>query len=139
MSIREVDWKALQGVSRPKLLELASCEYLVRGEDVVLAGPIGTGKTLLAIALGVEAARRRKRVAFIRAADLVRDSGSGIVVPPDDASAVAEAVGRLYRMWKGEEPRPVRRPEVIVEYAADRQAARLARLLDSLTRSRDER
>ena len=60
-------------VSRPKLLELASCEYLVRGEDVVLAGPIGTGKTMLAIALGVEAARRRKRVAFIRAADLVRD------------------------------------------------------------------
>jgi len=72
-TLDQVDWKALQGVSRPKLLELASCEYLVRGEDVVLAGPIGTGKTLLAIALGVEAARRRKRVAFIRAADLVRD------------------------------------------------------------------
>ena len=33
----------------------------------------GTGKTMLAIALGVEATRRRKRVAFVRAADLVRD------------------------------------------------------------------
>ena len=38
--------------------------YLAQGEDVVIAGPIGTGKSHLAIALGVEAARRRYRVAF---------------------------------------------------------------------------
>ena len=54
-------------------MELAACDYLDRGDDVVIAGPIGTGKTLLATALGVEAARRRRRVAFIRAADLVRE------------------------------------------------------------------
>ena len=35
--------------------------------------PIGAGKTHLAIALGVEAVQRRQRVAFIRAADLVRE------------------------------------------------------------------
>jgi len=38
----------------------------------VIAGPIGTGKTHLAIALGIEAVQRRQRVAFVRAADLVR-------------------------------------------------------------------
>jgi len=37
---------------------------------VILAGPIGTGKTHLA--LGVEAARQRRYIAFWRAADLVR-------------------------------------------------------------------
>ena len=37
----------------------------------MIAGPIGTGKTHPAIALGVEAARRR--VAFVRAADRVRE------------------------------------------------------------------
>jgi len=71
-TLDQVDWSALQGVSRPKLLELASCAYLGRAEDVILAGPIGTGKTHIAIALGVEAARRRFRVAFTRAAELVR-------------------------------------------------------------------
>jgi hypothetical protein len=71
-TLDQVDWQALSGVSRPKILELASCEYLKRAEAVVLAGPIGTGKTHLAIALGVEAARRRFRVLFTRAADLVR-------------------------------------------------------------------
>lgn len=69
----QIDWEALEGVSRPKILELASCEYLERAEDVIVAGPIGTGKTHLAIALGVEATRRRKRVYFARVADLVRD------------------------------------------------------------------
>ena len=68
----QLDWKALQGVSRPKLLELSSCDYLSRAEDVILAGPIGTGKTMIAISLGVEAARRRFQVSITRAADLVR-------------------------------------------------------------------
>jgi DNA replication protein DnaC len=72
-TLDQIDWDVLKGISRPKLLELASCDYIDRNEDVVLAGPIGTGKTHVAIALGVEAARRRYRVAFTRAADLVRD------------------------------------------------------------------
>lgn len=72
-TLDQVEWEALKGVSRTKVLELASCGYLERGDDVVIAGPIGTGKTMLAIALGVEAARRRKHVAFVRAADLVRE------------------------------------------------------------------
>ena len=55
----QLDWAALKGVSRPKLMELASCGFIGRAEDVILAGPIGTGKTHLAIALGLEATRRR--------------------------------------------------------------------------------
>lgn len=72
-TLDQLDWQALNGVSKAKVLELASCEYIEQGRDLVLAGPIGTGKTHLAIALGMEAARRRYRVAFIRASDLVRD------------------------------------------------------------------
>lgn len=71
-TLDQIDWNVLAGVSRPKILELASCEYLTRAEDVVIAGPVGTGKTHLSIALGVEAARRRFRVFFTRAANLVR-------------------------------------------------------------------
>jgi len=71
-TLDQLNWGALEGVARPKIMELASCAYIGRGEDVVLAGPIGTGKTHLAISLGVEATRRRFRVAFTRAANLVR-------------------------------------------------------------------
>jgi len=72
-TLEQIEWDALQGISRPKLLELASCRFVEAAEDVVIAGPIGTGKTHLAIALGVEAAKRRIPVVFHKAADLVRD------------------------------------------------------------------
>ena len=72
-TLDQIDWNALSGVSRPKIAELATCAFIDRAEDVVIAGPVGTGKTHLAIALGVEAARRRYRVAFFRVAELVRD------------------------------------------------------------------
>lgn len=72
-TLEQIDWKVLAGISKPRLRELASCEYLARAEDIVLVGPIGTGKTHLAIALGIEATQRRHRVWFRKASDLVRD------------------------------------------------------------------
>ena len=71
-TLDQLDWESLRGITRPKLLELASGDYLTRKEDIVIAGPIGTGKSHLAIGLAVEAAKRRFRVLFTRAADLVR-------------------------------------------------------------------
>jgi DNA replication protein DnaC len=91
-TLDQLDWSVLTGVSKPRILELASCEYLAKAEDVVLAGPIGTGKTHLAIALGVEAARRRRRVLFIRAADLVRE----LLEARDE-----RILGRLHRRLHG--------------------------------------
>jgi DNA replication protein DnaC len=72
-TLDQIEWEAMEGVSKHKILELASCQYVEKAEDVVLAGPIGTGKSHLAIALGVEATRRRLRVHFVKAAELVRD------------------------------------------------------------------
>ena len=71
-TLGQIDWDAMAGVSKQQILELASCQFIERPEDVVIAGPIGTGKSHLAIALGVEAAKRRFRVLFVKAADLVR-------------------------------------------------------------------
>ena len=57
----------MQGVSKQQILELATCQFVEQPADVVIAGPIGTGKSHLAIALGVEAAKRRFRVLFVKA------------------------------------------------------------------------
>lgn len=72
-TLDQVDWDEIQGVSRPAVQQLATCGFIESGDDIIFAGPIGTGKTLLSIALGVEAARRGYRVVFHRAADLVRE------------------------------------------------------------------
>jgi DNA replication protein DnaC len=71
-TLEPIDGDALQGVSPQKVMALATGRFMEKAENLVIVGPIGTGKTHLAIALGVEAARRRTSVAFIRAADLVR-------------------------------------------------------------------
>jgi len=86
-TLDQIEWDALHGVSRPKLLELSSCEFIRQGDDLVIVGPCGTGKTHVAIALGVEATRRRVRVAFRRASDLVRS----LLEARDDRS-----LGRLH-------------------------------------------
>ncbi|SRR5712664_30759 len=67
------DFTATDGsVSATQITELARGGWIDRAENVIFAGPIGTGKTHLALALGIEAARQRRRVLFHRAADLVR-------------------------------------------------------------------
>lgn len=91
-TLDQLDWSALKGVSKPLVLELARCAFIGEAEDIVLAGPIGTGKTHLAIALGVEAARRRHRVLFVRAADLVRE----LLEARDD-----RLLGRLHKRLLG--------------------------------------
>lgn len=90
-TLDQLDFGALHGVSKTKIQALSSGQFIADAEDVVVIGPIGTGKTHLAIALGVEAAKRRTRVAFVRAADLVRQ----LTEARDD-----RLLGRLHRRYQ---------------------------------------
>ena len=66
------DFGASDGIDAAQIADLARGKWIANAENLILAGPIGTGKTHLAIALGMEVARQRRHVAFWRAADLVR-------------------------------------------------------------------
>jgi DNA replication protein DnaC len=66
------DFEAADGVNATQIHTLARGEWVTAPENLIFAGPIGTGKTHLAIALGVEATKQKRRVLFARAADLVR-------------------------------------------------------------------
>lgn len=86
------DFKLADGVDTKIVATLARGDYIDRAESIVLLGPVGTGKTHLATALGVEAAKLRKRVAFRRAADLVRD-----LIEARDARELTRMQRRLAR------------------------------------------
>ena len=92
-TLDQFDFSAADGISPPKVADLARCQWVADGENVLFAGPIGTGKTHLAISLGVEAARQRRRVAFWRAADLVRT-----LIEARDAKELGRYMRRLERI-----------------------------------------
>jgi DNA replication protein DnaC len=71
-TLETFDFAAVEGVNATQIHTLARGEWVTAPENLILAGPIGTGKTHLAIALGVEATKQKRRVLFTRAADLVR-------------------------------------------------------------------
>ena len=69
-TIEDFDFDAQPGI-RQQVAALASCAFLHEARNVVLLGPPGTGKTHIATALGVAAARNSHRVLFATATDWV--------------------------------------------------------------------
>jgi DNA replication protein DnaC len=67
------DFAEQPSLDREAVLELFSCRFLEEKSNVVLIGEIGTGKTHLAIALGVAACQRERRVLFTTATELANN------------------------------------------------------------------
>lgn len=87
-TIERFDFNATEGTDARQIADLGRGEWIEKAHNVVFVGPIGTGKTHLAIALGVEATRQRRRVGFWRAAEMVR-----LLVEARDA----RELGRMHR------------------------------------------
>ena len=69
--LEEFDFAARPSVNKRLVLELAKGEHLQRRENILLVGPSGTGKTHLAIGLGVIACGQGRRVRFFRVTELI--------------------------------------------------------------------
>jgi len=77
------DFAFQPSLDRSRIMALAELKFIDRHEVVHFAGPPGTGKSHLAVALGVEAVKAGRSVHFITLADLI------------DALARAEREGTL--------------------------------------------
>ncbi len=58
---------------RTQVLELTRCEWIERRENVIALGPSGTGKTHIALALGLSACQKGLSVGFTTAAAMVSE------------------------------------------------------------------
>jgi len=70
-TIEDFNFDHQPGAKRDTIAHLATGTYLQAASNVVLLGPPGTGKTHLAIGLGVKAAQQGHRVLFASATDWV--------------------------------------------------------------------
>jgi DNA replication protein DnaC len=67
------EFQAIPSLNKTLVLELARCEYVARRENVIAVGNSGTGKTHIALGLGLAACQKGLSVGFITAAALVHE------------------------------------------------------------------
>ncbi len=72
-SLDTFDFLAIPSLNRALVLELARCEYIDRKDNVIAVGNSGTGKTHIALGLGLAACQRGLSVGFTTAAALVHE------------------------------------------------------------------
>jgi DNA replication protein DnaC len=70
-SIEEFDYDHSRGLKREVIAHLGTLDFVIARENVVFLGPPGTGKTHLAIGLGIRACQAGHRVLFATASEWV--------------------------------------------------------------------
>jgi len=72
-SLDSFDFTALPSLNKTLVLELARSEYVLRRENVIAVGNSGTGKTHIALGLGLAACQKGLSVGFTTAAAVVHE------------------------------------------------------------------
>jgi DNA replication protein DnaC len=87
-TIEDVDFRSPRGLDRKLFAELATLKWIDRGENCLIIGPTGTGKSWLSCALGHQACRAGLSVIYVRVSRLL------------EMIALARGVGRYERQLK---------------------------------------
>src|SRR5215471_1754439 len=69
----QFDWSFNPSIHKKEIFDLATCNFIREGKDVLFLGPPGVGKSALAQALGYEAIKAGFEVLYRSIFDLVRD------------------------------------------------------------------
>jgi DNA replication protein DnaC len=72
-SLDSFDFLALPSLNKALVLELARSEYVARRENIIAVGNSGTGKTHIALGLGLAACQKGLSVGFTTAAAMVHE------------------------------------------------------------------
>ena len=106
-SLDTFDFLAIPPVNKQLVMELARCEYIEHRENVIAVGNSGTGKTHVALGLGLAACQKGMSVGFTTAAALVHE----LMEARDDRRLLPlEALSR--ETWLRKPPRSEEGPRV---------------------------
>jgi DNA replication protein DnaC len=70
-TLEEFDFAARPSINKPLLVDLIRGEYMDKRENILFVGGSGTGKTHIAIALGIASCQQGKKVRFFRVTELI--------------------------------------------------------------------
>ena len=72
-SLDSFDFKAIPSLNKVLVTDLARCNYVERRENIIALAPSGTGKTHIALGLGLAACQKGLKVRFITASTMVHE------------------------------------------------------------------
>lgn len=72
-SLEEFNFNYQPSINRQTIYQLGSCDFVRKKENIALIGPPGTGKTHLAISIGIKAVIQGYSVLFITLNDMLED------------------------------------------------------------------
>lgn len=72
-TLADFDFDFQQSIDKRQIKELSSMAFAHSGTNIILLGPPGVGKTHLAVALGIEAIRKRVNTYFVTLQKLITD------------------------------------------------------------------
>ncbi|MEH6473864.1 MAG: IS21-like element helper ATPase IstB [Halopseudomonas sp.] len=64
--VEDIDYRHPRSLEKPRMAELASCDWVRRSRNLCITGPTGCGKTWLACAVGNQACRQGLAVRYLR-------------------------------------------------------------------------
>jgi DNA replication protein DnaC len=77
-TLEAFDWSYQPALDKKQVQGLATCRFIETGENVILLGPPGVGKTHLAVGLGLKAIQHGYRVLFTTAAAMLATLTKGL-------------------------------------------------------------
>lgn len=72
-SIEEIDFSLERNLDKTTLLRLADCSWISRGQDIIITGATGVGKSFVGTALGFQACHHGHPVKYYSAGRLFRE------------------------------------------------------------------
>jgi len=69
--LKDFDFEFQPSINKAEIQEFESLRFIDHGENIVFLGPSGVGKTHLATAIGITAAKKRYCTYFIKCSDLI--------------------------------------------------------------------
>jgi DNA replication protein DnaC len=72
-SLEDIDFLSRRGLDRPQIASLGSCDWIRSGQNLLIHGATGCGKTYLACALANQACRQGLSALYVRASRLFEE------------------------------------------------------------------
>ncbi len=70
-TLDDIEYKFNESINYQKVKELGTLSFMERRENIIIIGPPGVGKSMIATGIGINACRAGKTVMFVNAKDLM--------------------------------------------------------------------